>query len=1119
MAVFLLVQAPDLHQRVSTHESGVKRIRLSFPSTDFLQNLLQTHNIQRARRQSNYKILGLVCAKPGVVLDDVLSVCNRQELRVWQSYFRGNSGFTIEVQERFIFAQPLSVHACLQRAGRAETQSLDTRNFPLAVFFPKGLGWSDIEPLPGCLQPGTSSAVQCQACVALQRWQKMQHAKPLAIPVLDPIVSLIACGAWETIGYYSKWPLECALFPGTAFPVAQDPSDCDDEMCDGPELPNHPNHSTAHAPQREVFSRQRLDTAADQLRVLAQTLLPLVADPKQRAAHFATFKNVVGWMENVNQGLGGSSLQPYSSETLLNGVLFSACLSSTKKVTKAVPLAVKLAAPALDLESFGQQFPEDATLRRAGTYLDLAFTLFARDFWSREACFHWAWADSSPQSSRDWLMLRHVSCSQEDVLYLYRAVNMLIRGRPDYEDHFEAQCLDLNAVPGLHDILSSIKEHACLPVAMGHAKTSLEDKVATFLHSTAMECHNLRGLHSHLNNFVSWTTDLGVEVGIPVFSTTNWESLLPPFMQSALQVDVPSDDNDPRSQDLPDLHSDPKPLMPRALVVPGALHLIHNMTSDLHQRLTYWPEFYEHLKHVVHLFAARHLKERFVATCVRRSAIADAEDLFQSVGISSLYEKRWQAVLKALKALLPVFENLRCAWSLEVFLQGRADNEDNTAAGVDAALKSPMFCSYIYMVHSIHDVLGRFQAWLEACPCHHHLFPCISDFVRRKKRKKLFSKFAHSDCPMRGKRSAELASGQVDAVLSELFNIRLSVEEDSLRNSLSEEDSRKLDEEFNRAKAYLHFGLVQKFEFWQKLPWLLTGLSHHFTSIAREVARSCIAQFDASMSKPKMELKDHHALSQEFLMPGGPLRAAMEDFARGMNMSVDLETAVAPLKFVPVVERVIEGMHRDVKIASKHVQLGPTRVSLAVRLPEIMRLIEADACVRDELIRLMDLTRHARKCAGALNLSSHPIFIELVQKKDFTASTWLRAVAMIVHRCELDEQFASFDSQKKTMRNRCAKMLRVLSRFMLLCSEKSLAHIQQSCSAVLLNISAQMLSQTLCIPCHSRTCIRCSHLLATRVLAVMTPNVWMMLRVAASFQPGWGLQGCSSGFYTPAPAA
>ena len=54
----------------------------------------------------------------------------------------------------------------------------------------------------------------------------------------------------------------------------------------------------------------------------------------------------------------------------------------------------------------------------------------------------------------------------------------------------------------------------------------------------------------------------------------------------------------------------------------------------------------------------------------------------------------------------------------------------------------------------------------------------------------------------------------------------------------------------------------------------------------------------------------------------------MQAFADGAEMSEPLRSAAFELKFVPVVERVVEALHRDVRVASKHIKLGPSKVSL-----------------------------------------------------------------------------------------------------------------------------------------------------------------------------------------------
>ena len=187
-SVFLLVKAPDLRQRRTVNAAGVKRRRLFFPGSGYLPCLLEAHNVQHETRQSNYEIFGLASAKPGVALRDVLAICNRQELRVWNGYFkRPADGYTVQITERFIFKQPMPIHTCLRRVEGNETQPLDTRNFPLAPFVPKSLQLCDFADVAGCLRPGQPFSQECAARVALDRWLKLRAQNLVALPVLSQL--------------------------------------------------------------------------------------------------------------------------------------------------------------------------------------------------------------------------------------------------------------------------------------------------------------------------------------------------------------------------------------------------------------------------------------------------------------------------------------------------------------------------------------------------------------------------------------------------------------------------------------------------------------------------------------------------------------------------------------------------------------------------------------------------------------------------------------------------------------------------------------------------------------------------------------------------------------------
>ena len=106
-------------------------------------------------------------------------------------------------------------------------------------------------------------------------------------------------------------------------------------------------------------------------------------------------------------------------------------------------------------------------------------------------------------------------------------------------------------------------------------------------------------------------------------------------------------------------------------------------------------------------------------------------------------------------------------------------------------------------------------------------------------------------------------------------------------------------------------------------------------------------------------------------------------------MTDQLMFAVASLRFIPVVERCVEALHRDVKVAAKHIRLGPTKVSLSFRMREILDLSSFEEGFPARLQTCFDLTRQPKKAAAALGLLSHPIFLPLLRDGCTDVCVWL----------------------------------------------------------------------------------------------------------------------------------
>eukprot|EP00974_Lingulodinium_polyedra_P087557 8486579-Lingulodinium_polyedra.AAC.1 len=104
-------------------------------------------------------------------------------------------------------------------------------------------------------------------------------------------------------------------------------------------------------------------------------------------------------------------------------------------------------------------------------------------------------------------------------------------------------------------------------------------------------------------------------------------------------------------------------------MVPGALHILHNLTQDMHERMVWWPTFWNHLKSFEQLLCAQHNRERLVATCVMDSPSRGSARDFQYFS-GKLYDKRWNACAHFIKKLKPLLETLLAVWDEQKFLNG-----------------------------------------------------------------------------------------------------------------------------------------------------------------------------------------------------------------------------------------------------------------------------------------------------------------------------------------------------------------------------------------------------------------------------------------------------------------
>lgn len=259
------------------------------------------------------------------------------------------------------------------------------------------------------------------------------------------------------------------------------------------------------------------------------------------------------------------------------------------------------------------------------------------------------------------------------------------------------------------------------------------------------------------------------------------------------------------------------------------------------------------------------------------------------------------------------------------------------------------------------------------------------------------------NCPMAGKWAPYLASG----IITSTFTSLIQASESQLHvwcEGLSDDDRTTVLRDWAIARNHLEYLLTTKTRYWAMIPWRLCGLLHHDQSAVMHCASACLSQFDAAID-PSV----HHRVSVKFLAHDSPFRACVESLAQGAplwSMPDDFVMRLIPLKYIPCVERAIEGRHGLIttRLTGKKKARSPITMSLSSgRLDEFARRLDVHGPqVLVDLVDCFEQVRNSKRIIERLNLMDLPCIQPLWQHGNKVHHTrWFGRVAEAVYHCDL----------------------------------------------------------------------------------------------------------------------
>ena len=446
--------------------------------------------------------------------------------------------------------------------------------------------------------------------------------------------------------------------------------------------------------------------------------------------------------------------------------------------------------------------------------------------------------------------------------------------------------------------------------------------------------------------------------------------ILPESMQEPLEPEAGEDELDMNSAHNP-LNSNESSdyIFPCAIIRPGALRILHNMTSEVDESLEFYAVWLGDFKQLVNLLHDDHLRNRLIGTCIvgRHEWM---KPLVRKLAEPTLW--RWNAVVQILNNLVKCKGVLQAVWSAELF----SHDQESGGQGGEAAQASGsqldipaltriigcekfwLYCSMLLQLHAMSDELC---AWFESCPCHPVDFfqrpqpgpeqgqqadyedehVCLFQQVRAACEAAAVPSEDFRGCPLAGQRSTDLACGRCFDVLQEVSQRGLA---DLLRYTHiggDHEDWQTAYSDFNRGYAQYTSYLTQKLQCWQELPWKFAALNHIDPAQVRLQAQVLVDKLDSSPQQRDLR----HRVTWLFLCKDSAgnealLLRQLRALASGQSLLADpdmleLRRFAQDLRFIPTVERVQEADHSIVKRTVYLRKVSGPYVSTAIRTAEM----------------------------------------------------------------------------------------------------------------------------------------------------------------------------------------
>ncbi len=335
------------------------------------------------------------------------------------------------------------------------------------------------------------------------------------------------------------------------------------------------------------------------------------------------------------------------------------------------------------------------------------------------------------------------------------------------------------------------------------------------------------------------------------------------------------------------------------------------------------------------------------------------------------------------------------------------------------------------MLLQLHSIGNLASAWGSRCPCHEWITDGKSELSCPPINVAMTKALGNArevlqldrgtdgiafDCPLKGKRAPELAAGRllprvnegIDQAMGEVFQICSAVPNESRE---------KIINDFILGCDFIRMTLDIKVGHWMTLPWLFAGLClPHEGTFHKDLAQKVVEEFDKLPAEPI----HHHPLTWKILGPGSPLRGQVDALANGddvLSNLPELESEIAPLAMVPVVERIVEGSHSLVHRHTGYRRVTGAYVSCAHRLEEMNFFLDTDEG-KCKFAQTLDYLRKPRRLAKAFRFQDHPLWLEIGNRPSKDRSGVQKVINALVYSTDPHTMYVGHEGPRQKHKKR-----------------------------------------------------------------------------------------------------